>query len=79
MKVTVKMPRAADTVDEFLVLEWLVAPGASVTAGDPLLRVETDKASVDVPSTVTGTLEEQLVRVDDEIATGTSIAILEES
>ena len=79
MNVTVKMPRAADTVDEFLVLEWLVAPGAQVAAGDPLIRVETDKASVDVPSPVTGTLAEQLVRVDDEIATGTSIAVIEES
>lgn len=79
MKVTVKMPRAADTVDEFLVLEWLVVPGAAVAAGDPLIRVETDKASVDVPSPVTGTLTEQLVGVDDEIATGTSIATIEES
>lgn len=79
MKVTAKMPRAADTVDEFLVLEWLVAPGETVAAGDPLIRVETDKASVDIPSPVTGTLAEQLVRVDDEIATGTPIAVLEES
>lgn len=79
MKVTVTMPRAADTVDEFLVLEWLVAPGAVVAAGDPLLQVETDKANVDVPSPVAGTLTEQLVDVDDEIATGTPIATIEES
>lgn len=72
-----KMPRAADTVDEVMVSEWVVAVGADVAAGDPLLRVETDKALVEVPSPVAGTLVEQLVAVDDEIATGTPIAVIE--
>jgi len=73
----VKMPRAADTVDEVMVSGWVVAVGADVAAGDPLLRVETDKALVEVPSPVAGTLVEQLVAVDDEIATGTPIAVIE--
>lgn len=72
-----KMPRAADTVDEVMVSEWVVAVGAAVAAGDPILRVETDKALVEVPSPVAGTLVEQLVAVDDEIATGTPIAVIE--
>lgn len=72
-----KMPRAADTVDEVMVSEWVVAVGAGVAAGDPILRVETDKALVEVPSPVAGTLVEQLVAVDDEIATGTPIAVIE--
>ena len=42
MRMTVKMPRAADTVDEVMVSEWVVAVGAGVAAGDPILRVETD-------------------------------------
>jgi len=75
--MTVKMPRAADTVDEVVVTEWVVAPGAAVSAGDAILRVETDKALVDVPAPVAGTLLEQLVGVDDEISTGTPIAIIE--
>ncbi len=77
MRMTVKMPRAADTVDEVMVSEWVVAVGADVAAGDPILRVETDKALVEVPSPVAGTLVEQLVAVDDEIATGTPIAVIE--
>jgi len=79
MKMTVKMPRAADTVDEVMVSEWVVEPGATVAVGDPLIRVETDKALVDVPSPVAGTLVEQLVSIDDEIATGTPIATIESS
>jgi pyruvate/2-oxoglutarate dehydrogenase complex dihydrolipoamide acyltransferase (E2) component len=79
MKMTVKMPRAADTVDEVMVSEWVVEPGATIAVGDPLIRVETDKALVDVPSPVAGTLVEQLVSIDDEIATGTPIATIESS
>lgn len=79
MKMTVKMPRAADTVDEFVVSEWLVEPGASVAAGDPIMKVETDKALVEIPSPVAGTLLEQLVSLDDEVSTGDPIAVIESS
>ena len=77
MRTTVKMPRVADTVDEVVIVEWLVEVGASVLAGDVLMRVETDKALVEVPSPVAGTLTAQLVEVDDEVVTGTLIAQLE--
>lgn len=79
MKMTVKMPRAADTVDEFVVSEWLVELGASVAAGDPIMKVETDKALVEIPSPVAGTLLEQLVSLDDEVSTGDPIAVIESS
>jgi pyruvate dehydrogenase E2 component (dihydrolipoamide acetyltransferase) len=77
MRMTVKMPRAADTVDEFVVSEWVIEPGTAVAAGDPIMRVETDKAVVEVPAPVAGTFVEQLVAVDDEITTGTPIAVIE--
>ena len=79
MKMTIKMPRAADTADEVMVSEWVVEPGATISVGDPLIRVETDKALVDVPSPVAGTLVEQLVSIEDEIGTGTPIATIESS
>lgn len=71
------MPRAADTVDEVMVSEWLVPPGSVVGPGQSLMTVETDKALVEVPCPVAGTLVEQLVAVDDEITTGTPIAVIE--
>ncbi len=77
MKFTVKMPRVADTVDEVVVMEWLLGEGADVAEGEPILRVETDKALVEVPAPVCGVLSSQLVAVDDEIATGTPIAVIE--
>lgn len=77
MKTSVKMPRVADTVDEVVISEWLIEVGATVQAGDVLMRVETDKAVVDVPSPVAGVLVAQLVAIDDEVVTGTPIAQLE--
>ena len=77
MKFTVKMPRVADTVDEVVVMEWLLGEGGDVAEGEPILRVETDKALVEVPAPVSGVLSLQLVAVDDDIATGTPIAVIE--
>lgn len=76
MRVTIKMPRVADTVDQVFVTEWLAQEGARIEAGAPLMRVETDKAVVEVPSPVAGLVIEQLVAVDVEVATGTPIAVI---
>jgi len=73
MSEPVNLPRLGDTVDEVLVLEWLVSIGSQVNKGDPLVRVETDKVDVDVESPFSGTVEEILVGVGDEIKTGALI------
>jgi pyruvate/2-oxoglutarate dehydrogenase complex dihydrolipoamide acyltransferase (E2) component len=66
----VVLARLGDTVDEVVVLEWLVAVGTTVQAGDSLLRVETDKVEVDIESPYTGTVSELSVAEGDEVATG---------
>jgi pyruvate/2-oxoglutarate dehydrogenase complex dihydrolipoamide acyltransferase (E2) component len=72
-----KMPRLGDTVDEVYVVEWQKATGEHVNVGDSLLLVETDKASVEVPSVVAGTLIEQKFKIDEPIKTGEVFAIIE--
>ena len=73
----VKMPKVADTVDQVLVLEWLVREGATVSAGDPIVRVETDKVEVEVPSPLGGTLVEKLAPEGEEVSTGSPLCVLE--
>lgn len=73
----VKMPKVADTVDEVLVLEWLVPEGAKVSAGDPIVRVETDKVDVEVPTPLGGTLVEKLAPEGQEISTGSPLCVIE--
>lgn len=77
MKTTVKMPRVADSADTVTVVEWDRAVGDEVRAGDILLRVETDKAIVELPSPVSGVITKILVAVDSDVSTGTPIAVLE--
>ncbi|CAN5623012.1 hypothetical protein BH10ACT7_BH10ACT7_13260 [soil metagenome] len=72
----VVMPRVSEAIDDSYVVEWMVPVGGSVAVDQVLLRVETDKAIVDIPSTVAGTLTEQLVKVDDEITTGAEVAVI---
>jgi 2-oxoglutarate dehydrogenase E2 component (dihydrolipoamide succinyltransferase) len=74
---TVKLPKLSETIDEMIVLEWLVALGTQVVEGQALVSVETDKVTVEMPSPVAGVLVEQLVEPDDEVTTGAIIAIIE--
>lgn len=76
MRSKVKLPKLGDTTEEVVVLEWLVEVGETLTAGDDMLRVETDKVDADVPAPVSGTLVEQLVAVDDLVEIGTPIAVI---
>ena len=77
MKMTIKMPRVGDTVDEVYLVQWNKAVGDVVSVGDSLMQVETDKASVEVPSPVAGTIVEIFFKDGDEIKTGEPIAICE--
>ncbi len=77
MRNVVNLPKLGDTAADVVVLAWLVAEGDVVAEGDSLLSVETNKIDTEVPSPVSGTLVERLVAVDDEVATGAAIAVVE--
>jgi pyruvate dehydrogenase E2 component (dihydrolipoamide acetyltransferase) len=77
MKMTIKMPRVGETVDEVYLVAWNKAVGDVIAIGDDLMEVETDKATVQVPSPVAGTLLEIFFKDGDEIKTGDAIAVCE--
>jgi dihydrolipoamide dehydrogenase len=58
---------------EVAVVEVLVKPGDEVELETPLITLETDKATMDVPSTVAGKVLEVLVKQGDKVASGTAI------
>lgn len=66
----VVLARLGDTVDEVVIVEWLVGVGDTVGRGDGLVRVETDKVEVDVEAPVAGVVIEHLADEGDEVATG---------
>ena len=77
MKSTIKMPRVGDTVDEVYLVAWKKNVGESVVKGESLMEVETDKATVEVPSPIDGTIVELLFAEGAEIKTGEPIVICE--
>ncbi len=72
---TVRVPDIGDFTD-VPVIELLVAVGDQVGVEDPLLTLESDKATMDVPAPEAGTVEEILVEVGDTVSEGTPIVRL---
>jgi pyruvate dehydrogenase E2 component (dihydrolipoamide acetyltransferase) len=58
------------------VIEVHVSPGDQVNAEDPLVTLESDKATMDVPAPAAGSVAEVLVKVGDEVSEGTTILTL---
>ncbi|MDE0131993.1 MAG: biotin/lipoyl-binding protein [bacterium] len=71
------MPRLGETVDEVVLLEWMVEVGDQVDEGAELALVETDKVETEVPSPVAGTVAELTVSEDAEVNTGDVICVIE--
>ena len=72
-KQTLEVPDLGD-FDEVEVIEVHVSAGDKVNVDDGLITLETDKATMDVPSTAAGTIEKVHVSVGDRISKGTPIA-----
>jgi pyruvate dehydrogenase E2 component (dihydrolipoamide acetyltransferase) len=65
-----KLPDLGEGIHEGEVIAVLVSVGDELKEGDPILEVETDKASVEIPSPYTGTVEEILVKAGDVVKVG---------
>jgi len=65
--VEITLPKWGMTMQEAVVTEWLVAVGDSVTEGQPIVRVESDKVDAEVVFPSNGTLTE-IVVTDGETA-----------
>ena len=75
-KQTLVVPDLGD-FDDVDVIEVLIAVGDKVKVDDPLVTIETDKAAMDVPAVVAGTIDEVLVKVGDKVSEGSSLAIID--
>ena len=74
----VEMPKLSDTMEEGGISEWLKKEGDFVEEGDPLLSIETDKATMEYASPEEGFLLKILVEEKSLIALGSPIAVLGE-
>ena len=70
MTLSFKLPYLGEGIHEGEVIAVLVKVGDAVEEGDPILEVETDKASVEIPSPFTGTVQEIMVKAGDVVKVG---------
>ncbi len=79
MAVDIKVPQIGESVTTAIVSRWLVEPGQFVEAGAGLLELDSDKASMEMPSPTAGRLIDQLVSEGDEVDVGSVIGHLDDT
>jgi TPP-dependent pyruvate/acetoin dehydrogenase alpha subunit len=77
MKHQLKMPDLSTTSSPIKIVRWLIEVGWPVERGQPVLEVETDKATMEVEATVSGRLLEQAAGVGTELLAGEVVGIIE--
>ena len=65
-----KLPELGENIEQGDLVRLMVEPGAAVSAGQSVMELETDKAVVEVPSSVSGTVQEICVKEGDKIKVG---------
>jgi pyruvate dehydrogenase E2 component (dihydrolipoamide acetyltransferase) len=77
-KIEVKVPDIGD-FKNVPIVEIMVKPGDRVTAEQPLLTLESDKATLDVPAPAAGVVGEIVAKVGDKVSMGTALLTLDEA
>jgi pyruvate dehydrogenase E2 component (dihydrolipoamide acetyltransferase) len=72
-----KLPELGENISQGDLVRLMISPGTKVSEGQPVMELETDKAVVEVPSSVTGTVKEVRVKEGEKIKVGQVIFTLE--
>jgi 2-oxoglutarate dehydrogenase E2 component (dihydrolipoamide succinyltransferase) len=78
MTVEIKVPALGESVTEATVGKWLKKPGEAVAIDEPLVELETDKVSVEVPAPAAGVLSDILVQEGATVAVGSVLGRIAE-
>ena len=70
MAIEIQVPQLGESISEATVARWMKAPGEAVEADEPLVELETDKVTVEVPAPRSGVLEEILAGEGEEVEVG---------
>ena len=72
-----KLPELGENISQGDLVRLMIAPGTNVAEGQPVMELETDKAVVEVPSSVTGVVKEIKVKEGEKVKVGQVIFTLE--
>jgi len=72
-----KLPELGENIDQGDLVRLMISPGSNITEGQPVMELETDKAVVEVPSSVSGTVKEIRVKEGEKVKVGQVIFTVE--
>ena len=78
MSTEIKVPQLGESVSEATIAKWFKRVGDSISIDEPLVELETDKVTVEVPSPVAGALEEIVAQKGEDVEVGALLARLAE-
>ena len=78
-RTPVVVPTIGESITSAFIAQWFKQVGESISEGDPLLEVDSDKASLEVPSPVSGVVVELVAEEGDEVPIGSTIAYVDTS
>jgi len=78
MTIEIKVPAMGESVTEATVARWFKKEGDSVNRDEPLLELETDKVTVEVPAPASGAIESISVKAGDTVQVGTILGAIAE-
>ncbi|GGF02092.1 2-oxoglutarate dehydrogenase complex dihydrolipoyllysine-residue succinyltransferase [Stappia taiwanensis] len=70
MATEIRVPTLGESVTEATIAQWFKKPGDAVNADEPIVELETDKVTVEVPAPASGTLSDILVKEGDTVEVG---------
>ena len=73
MKYMFKFPDIGEGLEEGKIIEWYVEKGQSVSSGDPLVKMETDKVVTDIPSPKSGVISQRFGAVGETVHVGNAL------
>jgi 2-oxoglutarate dehydrogenase E2 component (dihydrolipoamide succinyltransferase) len=79
MAIELKVPSVGESITDVQIGEWLKKEGSRVERDDTLVKIETDKATLDLPAPVSGVLSRILVKAGQPASVGDVIGILDET
>src|SRR6266571_365408 len=77
MSMEFKLPELGENIESGDLVRLMIKPGASIAEGEPVMELETDKAVIEVPSSVSGTVGEIRVKEGEKVKVGQTIFTLE--
>jgi 2-oxoglutarate dehydrogenase E2 component (dihydrolipoamide succinyltransferase) len=77
MAQDIVVPSLGESVTEATIAKWFKKPGDAVKADEPLVELETDKVTVEVPAPAAGVLKEQFVKEGDTVEVGAKLGSIE--